>query len=221
MPCPNILTLGFGLAFCGHLLTGLIQYVINRRTHRNHNKIALPARHVGCRRYGPHRRNCRWTCRCRYSKIPCLLVRETTELNCTCNTESKISTASCVNAFTDLDLRGGHGGGASAATKRKRNERELLNGLRSLLESFASDDSPSFDQDTGDAHANEEPDSLLDALKSLIAKAENNPRSLLNDSKTLCANAEAGNYHVDDSPPAFQPTEHTTYRQRPKEKERS
>lgn len=70
------------------------------------------------------------------------------------------------------DLRGGAGGGASQTTKRKRPERELLQGLQHLLESF------------GDAPADTQPDhdqSLLSAFKALVQRAESNPTNLLSE----------------------------------------
>lgn len=77
--------------------------------------------------------------------------------------------------FDDHFLRGG-AGGASAATRQKRDEKDLLKGLHELLPNPKT----------------RKQDTLLEALRKLIDRAANNPDELLSQLTNLVKAASEG-----------------------------
>ena len=115
------------------------------------------------------------------------------------------------------ELRGGAGGGGSSTTRRKRNERALLHGLQELLQSFSDEPPEETFYNKSAPHA-KEPSKLLNALRTLVQRAEDNPQDLLSRLKELVAAASAGRLqesHDDDN--ANLVSRHSSYRQSPKQ----
>ena len=115
------------------------------------------------------------------------------------------------------ELRGGAGGGGSSTTRRKRNERALLHGLQELLQSFSDEPPEETFYNKSAPHA-KEPSTLLNALRTLVQRAEDNPQDLLSRLKELVAAASAGRLqesHDDDN--ANLVSRHSSYRQSPKQ----
>ena len=95
-------------------------------------------------------------------------------------------------------LRGGSGGGGSAATRRKRDERDLLKGLKELLQSFAPQNKATAPPSQGKKNQGRKNQSLLGALKTLIARAEKNHDDLLPKFDKLVAAADDGKIPILD-----------------------
>eukprot|EP00435_Cladocopium_sp_Y103_P074580 s32_g49.t1 len=90
-----------------------------------------------------------------------------------------------------LDLRGGAGGWAAHHTKRKRNQRDLLNVLKELPEQFV-------DQEPESQQKAQKHDTVLDALQKTVQRAQRNPRNLLQSLTQLVSLASEGKLLVDE-----------------------
>jgi hypothetical protein len=100
--------------------------------------------------------------------------------------------------INSLELRGGSSGGGSAATRRKRDERDLLKGLKELLQSFAPQNKATAPPSQGKKNQGRKNQSLLGALKTLIARAEKNHDDLLPKLAKLVAAADDGKIPILD-----------------------
>lgn len=186
------------IAFLGEICSS----VVRARLFTPKTKIILQCRYVHKTRCKQHRYIWRSRQRCQKRQpVQCM----------------RIATANLprtkVHQGVDVDwnaLRGG-AGAASAATKPKSSERELLEGLKSLLQNFHDDDEPTS-QPSQPIQA--QPQTLLGALQQLVAHAESHPENLLSRLKQLVSDACEGKLA---SQPAGSKTpassRHTTYRQ--------
>ena len=162
----NLWTLGLALAFSGHLVACLLKLMFTRRKVQ---KIVMSCRFVGRRRYGPHRRFCT-----RPIISSHVMTMPKAHQKCT------------FDAYSQFDIPGGAGG--AAATKRKRDEKALLDGLKELINNFGN----SSDETHMPTASTDHNVSLLGALKSLICRAESNPKTLLSELRALVNDAEKG-----------------------------
>ena len=146
-------------ASAGHLASALLNFMGKPEKYR---RCIISCRTIKAKRYGQSPRTV-WRLKCKQQQFdfvepvrPCV--------------------SKPLDFTTHSDLKGGSGGGSSA-TRRKRSERDLLQGLQTLLERFAD-----ADPEPEESNANQ---SLISALTDLIHHAERNPETPLNDLKKL------------------------------------
>eukprot|EP00435_Cladocopium_sp_Y103_P074410 s32_g48.t1 len=184
------------LAIAGHVLSSLVS---SQRSATR--KYMILCRKVRAQRH----RQCRMMMR-RHSCITAVdLRRYATEI------DRNRQYLQHLHAMT-ANLRGGAGGGAAQVTKRKRNQRDLLTGLQELPERFADQNAAVPSQKS------KKPDTLLDALKKTLQRAQQNPRNLLQSLTNLVKLANEGKIQVDENTvaPATKQTGKATQQVEPK-----
>ncbi|CAL1156407.1 unnamed protein product, partial [Cladocopium goreaui] len=167
---------GFGLAAAGHLVSWYLSPKVCAK-----RRVMLMCRKIGLHRY----RQCR-----RASWSPHRLCHAVDLV------EYQIH-MSHVNAYFHSlhemhHLRGGGGGGGAHVTKRKRNQKELLLGLKELLEKFTEPN------EKVSPKKSKKSDTLLDALQKTVTRAQQNPRNLLQSLTQLVQLANDGKIRIDD-----------------------
>ena len=167
---------GFGLAAAGHLVSWYLSPKVCAK-----RRVMLMCRKIGLHRY----RQCR-----RASWSPHRLCHAVDLV------EYQIH-MSHVNAYFHSlhemhHLRGGGGGGGAHVTKRKRNQKELLLGLKELLEKFTEPN------EKVSPKKSKKSDTLLDALQKTVTRAQQNPRNLLQSLTQLVQRANGGKIRIDD-----------------------
>jgi hypothetical protein len=185
-----------GAVLCDFAL-GWVAGILHKRTSKI-RKI-LPARKIAHQRICPPRGK-RFALRARFCFDMCIFVcprNDTTVLHEKTGGNIKYDSPN-FSQINSLELRGGSSGGGSAATRRKRDERDLLKGLKELLQSFAPQNKATAPPSQGKKNQGRKNQSLLGALKTLIARAEKNHDDLLPKLAKLVAAADDGKIPILD-----------------------
>ena len=178
-------------------------------------RVLIPCRVVAGRRYrhSAHKcpkPSCWWLPHKRRSDdpvvpdAPCIVVHQNIDYataqvsDCDAHEHVGIWQEHCVDS-----LRGG--GGGAAATRRKRDERALLEVLTKVLSDFAGTNSPAaplHPKPPKPKPNSPRQDTLLDALKKIVQRAEKHPDQLLPKLTNLVSAANAGKMPLSSAEPA-------------------
>lgn len=182
----NALTLGFGIAVTGHIVSHAA-HAIRTRWQQQRRRVIILCRFAGAQR----KKQCRNYLRRQSPKRRVLYCIRCGTPRHADSEHVKTHEPDVDDAFMDC-LRGG--AKDSPDTKGSRREQALLEGLQKLLATIESDEEPDAHAGPAKPQKAPEPNTLLDALQQLVAQAESDPANLLHKLKTPCKHAVEGRF---------------------------